>query len=205
MSLPGQRVTVTFGAWRVGATYPPRVLSMRTQGWHDPPGLPADVELSFEYGDVAPGDGTVDFARLDQSGCEFDSGRSHVEVDFRAARGQATLQRSERNVTAFGALDALLGTGYAHVLLKGGIWLHAASVLIDGRAWVFAGQSGAGKTTLSQRFGDAWLHDEHTFLVPSGSGWQFWRQAEWRGPREPRPWITDLGGLCVIEIGRAHV
>ena len=68
---------------------------------------------------------------------------------------------------AFGALDALLGTGYAHVLLKGGICLHAASVLIDGRAWVFAGQSGAGKTTLSQRFGDAWLDRKSTRLNSS--------------------------------------
>jgi hypothetical protein len=101
-------------------------------------------------------------------------------------------------------VEVLLATAYAEVLLRGGMWLHAACLELHGRAYVVCGPSTAGKSTLAMRFPRQWLHDELTFVVPGPDGWQVWRQAEWRGTREERPWILDLGGLLALGPDRTH-
>lgn len=57
---------------------------------------------------------------------------------------------------------------------RGGLALHAASVELDGRAHVFMGGSGDGKTTLARKLQDEGarvLSDEMTVLHPSDQGW----------------------------------
>lgn len=60
---------------------------------------------------------------------------------------------------------------------KGGILLHAAGVVLDGRAWLFAGRSGAGKTTLARLFAAApgigeqdLLSDDRMVIREEGNG-----------------------------------
>jgi hypothetical protein len=60
----------------------------------------------------------------------------------------------------------------AFILEQGGFLLHAATVVRNGRAYVFFGPSGAGKTTvtlLSPR--DRVLSDDLTLVVPGSAGW----------------------------------
>jgi hypothetical protein len=59
------------------------------------------------------------------------------------------------------------------LLDAGGVMLHAAGVVVDGRALVFCGPSGCGKTTIARLAGRRRvLSDETTALRPSGDGWR---------------------------------
>lgn len=61
----------------------------------------------------------------------------------------------------------------SYVLDHGGLLLHAATVVRDGRAYVFFGPSGAGKTTttrLSPR--DTVLSDDMTLVLPGARGFE---------------------------------
>jgi hypothetical protein len=55
---------------------------------------------------------------------------------------------------------------------EGGFAMHAAGVLKDGRAWLFAGKSGSGKTTAVGLSGPCIsLGDDFALVIPSGEGW----------------------------------
>ena len=97
--------------------------------------------------------------------------------DFRArwdpARGCGRVQQA---VNPY-ALDSVLRI--LHTLLlapRGGLLLHAASAIRNGRAYVFAGVSGAGKTTMIRLAPPdvVPLSDEVSYLVPDGNGYRAW-------------------------------
>ncbi len=57
--------------------------------------------------------------------------------------------------------------------LLGGVVLHSAGLVVDGRAWLFCGRSGAGKTTLSRKAhaaGAVVLSDDINLLLPGPDG-----------------------------------
>jgi hypothetical protein len=57
-------------------------------------------------------------------------------------------------------------------LERGGLALHGAGVLKDGKAWIFAGSSGAGKSTAARLSAPAAsLGDDFAVILPQEGGW----------------------------------
>ena len=91
--------------------------------------------------------------------------------DFRAQLDPVARRGNIRQSANPYSLDSVLRIVHTLVLAgEGGFLFHAASAVLDGRAFVFAGVSGAGKTTLS-RLAPAQatlLSDEISFVRRSG-------------------------------------
>lgn len=115
--------------------------------------------------------------------------------------GEATLRGS---ANGRGALLSALATALTERV--GGLVLHATGVVLDGKAVLFVGPSGAGKTTSARHCaGCAWLtRDRAIVLPPSGEvGWQAW--AAPGGDDVPLPWwgrvVAPLAGVLRVARG----
>lgn len=94
-----------------------------------------------------------------------------------------------------------------HALTQGGVLLHSAGVVLDGRAYLFCGRSNAGKTTLSHKAavaGARVLSDDINLVIPERGDYrahkvpftgEFGRRAENPSGCESFP----LGGLALLE------
>lgn len=105
-------------------------------------------------------------------------------------------------------LENFLRILLAHrVLAFGGMLLHSAGVVVDGRAFVFVGRSNAGKTTLSRKAdaeGLPVLSDDINLVLPAGDGFAvhsvpFTGEFRRRVPVEPG--AVPLGGVLLLEKG----
>ncbi len=108
----------------------------------------ADAEFSFDVVLAPPA-----FANPDADvSVNYRSGRWFIERgDFRAewnpATGIGTIRQSPNPYS----IDAVMRIVHTLVLAKqGGFLLHSASAVRNGKAFLFAGVSGAGKTTISR-------------------------------------------------------
>ncbi|MBZ5659848.1 MAG: hypothetical protein LAO08_05515 [Acidobacteriia bacterium] len=105
----------------------------------------------------------------------WDSGRWLMQRgDFRAEWNPATALGSIRQTINPYALDSVLRI--VHTLLlagKGGFLLHASSAIRNGRAFLFSGVSGAGKTTMARLAPPdaALLTDEISYVIRQGGGY----------------------------------
>ncbi len=106
------------------------------------------AQFEFEIDLVAPGHVSPDedvrvFQELGR--WSLDRGDFHAEWDPSAARG--TIRQTANPYS----IDAVLRIVHTLLLAKeGGFLLHAASAVRNGRAFLFAGISGAGKTTMAR-------------------------------------------------------
>ena len=94
--------------------------------------------------------------------------------DFRAEWDQATRRGWIRQSANPYSIDGVLRIVHTLVLAKqGGLLLHSASAVRNGKAFLFAGVSGAGKTTISRLApADAsLLTDEISYVRPQGGGY----------------------------------
>jgi hypothetical protein len=98
-------------------------------------------------------------------------GDFHAQWDARAGRGSIRQSRSPY------AVDSVLRIVHTLILARqGGFLLHAASAIRGGRAFLFAGVSGAGKTTISRLAPSdvALLTDEISYVRRAGNAYQAW-------------------------------
>jgi hypothetical protein len=107
-----------------------------------------DIELFdndlFEPSETTDADEDVQVS-IEDGQWVFQRGDFRARWDSRAGRGHI---RQSRNPYA---IDSVLRIVHTLILAKqGGFLVHAASVIRNGRAFLFAGVSGAGKTTISR-------------------------------------------------------
>jgi hypothetical protein len=122
-----------------------RMLRERYAGYVNPSG---QASFDFEIELAPPGTESSD----EDVRVSWDSGRWLMKRgDFRAEWNPSTLQgRIQQTVNPY-SLDSVLRI--VHTLLlarRGGFLVHASSAVRNGRAFLFAGVSGAGKTTMAR-------------------------------------------------------
>ena len=121
-----------------------RVLKERYAGFITSPG---GARFEFEIDLAPPGLISEDEdvrVRLDAGRWCLDRGDFHAEWNASSARG-----RIRQTANPY-SIDAVLRIVHTLLLAKeGGFLVHAASAVRNGRAFIFAGVSGAGKTTIS--------------------------------------------------------
>ncbi len=97
------------------------------------------------------------------------------------------------------------------VLANQGVLLHSAGIVLDGRAYLFAGQSGAGKTTLTRKAhqaGAGILSDDINIVLPVESAGYRAYPVPFAGDFGQTPDLLSPGGyplvaLCFLEQGGA--
>jgi hypothetical protein len=123
-------------------------------------------EFELEFDLTSTGAASDDDVRVRQLGSEWllERGDFQARWDPRTGRG---IVRQNANPYS---LDSVLRIVHSLILAeRGGFLLHAASAICDGRAYLFSGVSGAGKTTMT-RLAPAditLLTDEISYVRPS--------------------------------------
>jgi hypothetical protein len=127
-----------------------------------------ELELDFDLIDPTPV--SDDDVRVRREGVEWLFERG----DFQARWNPLTRRGRVRQTRNPYALDSVLRILHSLVLsARGGFLLHAASGICEGRAFLFSGVSGAGKTTLTRLAPSdvTLLSDEISYLRPGSSGY----------------------------------
>ena len=127
-----------------------------------------EFELEFDLTSTVPV--SDDDVRVRRDGDEWliERGDFHARWDPRAGRGSV-----RQNANPY-SLDSVLRILHSLILAqRGGFLLHAASAICDGRACLFSGVSGAGKTTMTRLAPPdvTLLTDEISYLRPNAEGY----------------------------------
>jgi hypothetical protein len=164
----------------------------------------------------------ADFVGIDTRGWEYALDVEHEPRSIRMA-GMNFMARLEIHPAAAGSVwtsenreDYVIGVleNFFRPLLayrvveRGGVVLHSSAVVIDGRAHVFVGRSGAGKSTVARlalERGHAILSDDLNVLAPSESGWTA-RRLPFAGeyPTEGISEVVPVAGVYELEKGGMH-
>lgn len=123
-------------------------------------------------------------------------------VDLGHRRGTVTLAHSNEF-----AIDTFLRILYSLALIKvHGLLLHAASLVRDGRAYLFSGPSGSGKTTLTRLSSGATVLSDEVSIVRVAEkearcyGTPFWGELARAGEDRAAP----LAGVYFLHHGSRH-
>jgi hypothetical protein len=109
------------------------------------PRLEFDVDLIAHS--AATGFGSADGVRVEMEDGMWRLRRGDFQAQWDARAGRGRVRQSANPYS----LDSVLRIVHTLILAKeGGFLLHAASAVRNGRAFLFSGVSGAGKTTLSR-------------------------------------------------------
>ena len=129
---------------------------------------PPQVELDFEL--IPPRPVSDDDVRVRREGTDWLMERG----DFRAQWNPETGHGRVRQTANPYALDSVLRILHSLILsARGGFLLHAASGICEGRAYLFSGVSGAGKTTMTRLAPSevTLLTDEISYVRPTVAGY----------------------------------
>lgn len=197
------RASVSCGALRLGLNLStPELAASR---WVEPAGLPVALEIAlFAPGQWASASRAPNLAlhyRGEYARGWLDPNGTTACFDLDAPGDTGPFGP---NQAYHGAKEASFVVGLQEVTRRGGMMLHACAVRVDGRAWVVAGTSGAGKTTLAERFAVGRLGDEWTVLMPDAeAGWACWNWTQWRDRTPGEPLVTPLGGVLHLSTDRS--
>ena len=128
-----------------------------------------EIEFDIELAPAAIVQPVVE-VQVSRSGSRWDLSR----WDFRAVWDSATRRGWIRQAATPYSIDAILRIVHTVLLAsQGGVLLHAASAIRDGKAFLFAGVSGAGKTTISRLAPSdvTLLTDEISYIRPDDGGY----------------------------------
>jgi hypothetical protein len=129
---------------------------------------PPEFELEFDLQSALPV--SDDDVRVRRDGDQWlvERGDFHARWDPRTGRGSV-----RQNANPY-SLDSVLRIVHSLILAeRGGFLLHSASAICDGRAYLFSGVSGAGKTTMTRLAPPdiTLLTDEISYLRPNRDGY----------------------------------
>jgi hypothetical protein len=127
-----------------------------------------EFELQFDLlGAAVPSDDDV---RVRRQGEEWLLERGDFSARWDPRTGRGTVRQNANPYS----LDSVLRIVHSLILARrDGFLLHAASAICDGRAFLFSGVSGAGKTTMTRLAPPdiTLLTDEISYLRPGASGY----------------------------------
>jgi hypothetical protein len=148
-----------------------RLLAQRYAGFlagEAPDACRLDVEIHDEGNEVSDEDGELKVFRSGAGTWRMERGDFRAQWDPVARAGRVRQSANPYSI------DSVLRIVHTLTLAgRGGFLVHAASAVRGGRGYVFAGASGAGKTTLSRLApGDArLLSDEISYVCPEDGGY----------------------------------
>ena len=124
-------------------------------------------------------------------------------LDLRSGKGTLKAAPTEQCLDAF--LRSFLST---RLLGSGGLMLHSAGLVKNGRAYLFLGKSGAGKSTLAKlaaAAGAEVISDEINLLRPGKGGFRVYGSPFWGEMRaDGRPGNWPLGGIFLLKKAKAN-
>jgi hypothetical protein len=114
----------------------------------------------------------------------FDHPSMKGEIDDRQDQGKLWVASDFK----IESIEYYLRVVYALLAFRmGGIMMHAAGILRNGKAYLFFGHSGAGKTTVARLSSqDVVLNDDLIILLPEDGVWQAYGTPFWN-PTQVRP------------------
>jgi hypothetical protein len=142
-------------------------------GWRSPVNEPfLDLEVAEAAAPIPEGPSLGERldARYASEAVRFESDQGAIDLDL-GGRGEVTLRQGRTSHRHYGLLN-LLAAAMGWRLSRGrGLALHAAAAVLEGRAFVLVGASGAGKSTWSRAVaaaGGSVLTDDLAFLDTAG-------------------------------------
>ena len=134
---------------------------------------------------------------------EIRRGDFRLRLDLASGAGALSAAPNEQ------CLDAFLRSLLSFLLIRsGGLMLHSAGLVKNGRAYLFLGKSGAGKSTLSKLAAGAGrevISDEINLLRPEKGRFMVYGSPFWGEMRaDGRPGRWPLGGVFILKKARAN-
>jgi len=106
-------------------------------------------------------------------------------------------------------IDYIIRGAYALLAFQsGGVMLHSAGIARDGKAFLFFGHSGSGKTTVSRlSSNDTVLNDDLVLILPTDNGWYVFGTPFWNPTQvKPSPQSAPLARLYrLVQAKKVHI